>query len=321
MHDTAQKLVADFKGILAADESTGTIAKRFQTINLESTPENRNTYRELLFTTPEIEQYISGVILFEESLPLAKILTDRGIIAGVKVDIGKVDLPNFPGESITEGLDALPKRLEEYKKFGVKFTKWRAVIAVGEGIPSLTCIHSNAENLARFAAISQAAGLVPIVEPEVLMDGSHSLDRCREVTSSVLQNVFSYLKDHKVDLTSMLLKPNMILPGKDFIPKATSEEIAKATLDIFKVVIPASVPGVVFLSGGQTPEEASENLNMLNKLKADAPWGLSYSFGRALQEPVLKTWLGKPENKTAAQLTFAKRAQLNFQARKGEYHE
>jgi len=325
LNEIAKKLVAPGKGVLAADESFPTIKKRFDSIGVESTEENRKLYRKLLFTTPGIEEYISGVIMFDETIrqsdgkPFTEILNEKGIIPGIKVDMGKAEMANFPGEMITRGLDDLRQRLKEYVELGAKFTKWRAVIKIGKNMPSLTCIHSNAENLARFAALSQEAGLVSIVEPEVLMDGDHDIERCREITASTIQNVFSFLKDHKVDYTGMLLKPNMILPGKESSKKTSLSEIATSTLEIFKSTTDSRVPGLVFLSGGQSPEEATQNLNEINKIRGDAPWQLSFSFGRALQRSVLEAWKGKDENIGIAQKEFLKRARLNSLAREGKY--
>jgi len=319
METTARALVADFKGILAADESLVTIAKRFTPFGIENTRENRDVYRELLFSTPGIEEYISGVILFEESLPLAKILIEKNIIPGIKVDKGKVNLLNFPGETVTQGFDDLSARLENYKKYGVKFTKWRAVISIGQGIPTQECIEANVIQLCLFAGLSQKADLVPIVEPEVLMDGDHDLAQCEDITRAVLSTLFVKLQEYKINLKALLLKPNMVLPGKDAANRASPEEIAEVTLSVLQRTIPPVVPGVVFLSGGQSPEQASLNLNSLNQKKAAAPWELSFSFGRALQDPVLKTWAGKLENKKAAQKAFFEQAKINWLARQGKY--
>jgi fructose-bisphosphate aldolase, class I len=320
MEETARQLVAYYKGILAADESLGTIEKRFSAIGIPNTEENRKAYRELLFLTPGVEQYISGVILFKESLPLASLLVEKGIIPGVKVDEGKIDFPDSPGESITQGLVGLKERLEEYKKFGVKFTKWRSLIAIGPGIPSQLCIEANMGDLCKFAQISQEAGLVPIVEPEVLMDGDHDIIKCEDITRATLTTLFAFLRDNKVNLKALLLKPNMILPGKGYTgEKVTPETIAEVTLSAFQRTVPPEVPGVVFLSGGQSPEEATVNLNVINQKKANAPWELSFSFGRALQEPVLKAWAGKVENVKVAQEAFLERAKANFLARQGTY--
>jgi fructose-bisphosphate aldolase class I len=326
LSEIAEKLVAPGKGILAADESMGTMEKRLSAIGLPSTEENRKNYRWLLFSTPEVEEYISGVIMFDETLKqkgdndkfLAQILSNKGIIPGIKVDLGTKDLEGFPGEKVTEGLDGLKERLVEYKNLGAQFTKWRAVITIGENIPSDECINQNSERLSQFAILSQEANLVPIVEPEVLMDGGHDINKCAQVTYKTLKVVFNYLNDAGVFLNGMLLKPNMMLPGKDNPNKATSDEIAKATLDCFKEVIPEEVPGIVFLSGGQSPEEATANLNAINILD-NVSWQLSFSFGRALQEPVLKAWLGKEENVKLAQDAFYKRARLNSLARQGKY--
>ena len=320
MEETAKQLVSNCKGILAADESLGTIEKRFTLINIPNTKENRKSYRELLFTTLGIEDYISGVILFKESLPLSSILLEKGITPGVKVDEGKIDFPNHPGESITKGLDGLKERLEEYIKYGVKFTKWRAVIAIGPGIPTPECIEANAIELCQFAQISQEAGLVPIVEPEVLMDGDHDIIKCEDITRVTLTTLFAHLKGYNVNLKALLLKPNMILPGKGYTgEKVTPEVVAEVTLPAFARTVPSDVPGIVFLSGGQSPEEATINLNAINQKKGNSPWELSFSYGRALQEPVLKTWMGKPENKEAAQEVFLERAKANYLARQGKY--
>ncbi len=290
----ARSLVAKGKGILAADESFPTIQKRFDSIKVESTEETRRSYRELLFTTPQAEQYISGVILFDETLrqkghdgtPLPQVLAGKGILPGIKVDKGAKNLPGFPGEKITEGLDGLRDRLAEYRELGARFAKWRAVITIGDGIPTSTCIESNAHGLARYAALCQEAGLVPIVEPEVLMDGDHDIQRCEDVTASTLDRVFSLLRDNRVSLEGILLKPNMVISGKDCPTQAESQEIAQATLRCFSSVIPPAVPGIVFLSGGQSSVQATENLNAMN-MQGAYPWELSFSYGRALQEPVL----------------------------------
>jgi fructose-bisphosphate aldolase class I len=324
---TAAQLVAEGKGILAADESSPTIKKRFDSIEVESTEENRRDYRELLFTTEGVEEFISGVILFDETIrqknddgtPLPELLDRRGIIPGIKVDLGKIDLTFFTGEKITEGLDGLGERLEEYRNLGARFTKWRAVITIiSETIPSRACIEANAAALARFAALSQEAGLTPIVEPEVLMDGKHTIERCEEVTLAALDAVFSRLREHRVMLEGILLKPNMVLPGKDCPQQSGPQEVAAATIRTFRSVVPAAVGGIVFLSGGQSPEEATANLNALNRAGSQ-PWELSFSFGRALQQPVLAAWRGKPENVPPAQQAFFRRARLNSLARWGKY--
>ena len=324
----AKSLVSPTKGILAADESLGTIKKRFEAVGIESTEENRRSYREILFTTLGIEEFISGVILFDETIkqktsdgkPFADLLKEKGVIPGIKVDTGKVDMANFPGEKITEGLDGLSERLEEYKKLGAKFSKWRAQINIGEDIPSLTCISANSESLARFAAISQEAGLVPIVEPEVMIKGEHDIERCQEVTASVLQNLFLELKEHKVFIEGILLKINMVLPGDKCSEQAVPQEIAEETLSLFEKFIPSKVPGIVFLSGGQKFQQATENLNAMNQ-KGKFPWQLSFSYGRALQAPALKIWAGDNENKEPAQKAFLKRAKLNSLARQGKYRK
>lgn len=326
---TAQALVAKGKGILAADESSGTIKRRFASIDLESTEANRRAYRELLFTTDGAEEFISGVILYDETLrqqaqdgrPLAQVLGDKGIIPGIKVDKGAKDLAGFPGEKVTEGLDGLYERLVEYRALGARFAKWRAVITIGEGIPTRACVDANNHALACYAALCQVAGLVPIVEPEVLMDGEHTLERCEAVTDDVLKGLFIQLHKARVMLEGTLLKPNMVLPGKGCPAQATPEEIAQATIRCFRRAVPAALPGVVFLSGGQSPEEATENLNAMNALFAGLPWQLSFSYGRALQEPVLKAWLGKAANVTAAQQAFYHRAKMNGAARYGQYRQ
>lgn len=322
---TARALVAPSKGILAADESESTIKKRLESVGVESTEDSRRSYRELLLTTGGIEKYISGVILFDETLrqntqgkSFPKLLQDKGVIPGIKVDRKAHSMANFPGEKITEGLDGLRARLVEYKDLGAGFTKWRAVIAIGKGIPTDTCINSNAEALARFASLSQETGLVPIVEPEVIRDGGHDMEVCEKVTYKTLKIVFNKLSEHKVSLSAMLLKPNMVTPGKDSQDKQSPEVVAESTVRCLKEVVPAEVPGIVFLSGGQTPEEATANLNAMNVL-GGAPWELSFSFGRALQTPVLEAWKGKVENKNAAQKVFNHRARLNSKARTGEY--
>ncbi|KKQ98180.1 MAG: Fructose-bisphosphate aldolase [Candidatus Woesebacteria bacterium GW2011_GWB1_39_12] len=328
LKSTAKELVAPGKGILAADESTGSIKKRFDAVSVESTPENHRIYRQLIFKTEGIEEYISGVIMFDETIrqltddgvPFPKSLQDRGIIPGIKVDTGAKDMANFPGEKITEGLDGLRERLTEYKEMGARFTKWRAVIAIGDVIPIKTCIESNAEALARFAALSQEADLVPIVEPEVLMDGNHDIKKSEEVTYKTLKSVFAKLSEHRVDFSGMLLKPNWIHPGKESGQEAVDDEIAETTLRVFKDVIPVEVQGIVFLSGGDSPEESTGHLNALNKM-GDAPWQISFSFGRALQKPVLEKWGGKSENVENAQKEFYKRAKLNSLARSGKYEK
>lgn len=324
---TAKQLVAPGKGVLAADESFPTIEKRFSKIGVESNEENRRSYREILFTTDGVGKFISGVILFDETIrqktqegkPFSQVLSDKGIVPGIKVDKGKVDMPNHPGEKIAQGLDGLGDRLKEYCELGARFTKWRAVFNIGDGLPTDDCINANSEILATFAALSQEAGLVPIVEPEVLMDGDHDIKRCREVTYQVLKRVFVKLVDKKVELSELLLKPNMVIQGKDNPNKATPEEVAESTLNCFREAVPSEVPGVVFLSGGQSPGEATENLNALNKI-GGVPWELSFSFGRALQAPVLEAWVGNNDNREEAQKALLKRAKLNSAARAGKYN-
>jgi fructose-bisphosphate aldolase class I len=325
---TATALVAPGKGILAADESSGTIKKRFDSIQVESTEDRRRAYRELLFTTEGAAEFISGVILYDETLrqraadgtPLPEVLSRQGVIPGIKVDKGTTALAGFEGEKITEGLDGLAKRLAEYRDLGARFTKWRAVITIGEQIPSPTCIQANAEALARFAALSQEAGLVPIVEPEVLMDGDHTIERCDQVTRDTLAETFQALRRHRVRFDGMLLKPNMVLSGSDCPTQAGVEEVARATVDALGDTVPASVPGIVFLSGGQSDEAATAHLNAMNRL-GGVPWQLSFSYGRALQAPALKAWKGETANGPAAQRAFLHRARLNGAARSGSWTE
>jgi fructose-bisphosphate aldolase, class I len=325
---TARALVAPGKGILAADESTGTMTKRLASVQVASTEENRRTFRELLFTTKGAEEFISGVILFDETIrqhasdgtPFPEVLSRQGIIPGIKVDKGTVDLAGFAGEKVTEGLDGLRGRLAEYAELGARFTKWRAVITIGAGLPSDTCIAANAELLARFAALSQEAGLVPIVEPEVLMDGDHTIQRCYQVTVATLAAVFEGLHRHRVWLEGMLLKPNMVLPGQDHPEQASVAEVAEATIGCLRETVPAAVPGIVFLSGGQSDQAATVHLNAINRL-GPQPWQLSFSYGRALQASVLQAWRGEPANGPAAQAAFYQRAKLNSAARFGDYTE
>jgi fructose-bisphosphate aldolase, class I len=322
----ARAIVAPGKGILAADESHGTIEKRFKSIDVESTEENRRSYREMLFTTPGIGDHVSGVILFDETIrqatadgtPFTRVLENAGVIPGIKVDKGAKELAGAEGEKVTEGLDGLRERLEEYRELGAKFTKWRAVIDIGEGIPSAYAIHVNAHALARFAALSQEAALVPIVEPEVMMEGDHTIERCYEVTEATLEAVFNELFSQRVVYEGMLLKPNMVLSGKECPTQADPEEVADSTVRCFRSVVPAAVPGIVFLSGGQSDEQATANLNALNR-SGPHPWELSFSYGRALQAPALKAWRGDEANVAAGQEAFAHRARLNGAARSGDY--
>jgi fructose-bisphosphate aldolase, class I len=319
-------MVQDGRGVLAADESAGTIEKRFQQINVESTEETRRCWRSLMATTPGLGEYISGIILFEETLgqvtdsgdSIVEALRQQGIVPGIKVDKGKGPLALSPGDLITFGLDGLAERLQGYKRQGTRFAKWREVYSLENGAPSTHGIEANAEVLARYAAVCQSEGLVPIVEPEVLMDGTHDIDRHAEVTEKVQQAVFAALHRHHVIPELMILKPNMVMPGKD-CRRARPEEVAAATLKVLQRTVPASVPSINFLSGGQGPEEATENLNGINQLPTRASWLLTISYGRALQQPALMAWQGKSENETAAQQALLKRARLNHCAMKGEY--
>jgi fructose-bisphosphate aldolase, class I len=326
LHETAVALVAEGKGILAADESDGTIKKRFDSIGVESTEDNRRAYRELLFSTDGVEDFISGVILYDETIrqsaadgtPFPQLLESKGVLPGIKVDLGAKPLANSDGETITEGLDALRARLEEFRGLGARFAKWRATYTITHELPSEYAIWTNAHALARYAALCQEAGVVPIVEPEVLMDGSHSIERSFVVTSRVLGAVYTELFDQKVRLEGTLLKPNMILSGYDADDRASVGEVAEWTLKCFRRHVPAAVPGIVFLSGGQADEDATAHLNAMNQ-QGPHPWQLSFSYGRALQAPALKAWGGKPENVEAAQQAYHRRAKLNGAARSGKY--
>lgn len=329
LKSVAKAIVAGQKGVLAADESSPTIKKRFDSIGLDSTEENRRRYRELLFTCDGIEQYIGGVILFDETLrqstkdgkPFARVLSDRGIAPGIKVDKGAKPLAHYPGERVTEGLDGLRDRLAEYKKLGAKFAKWRAVIDIDEhDVPSPFGIRANAHALARYAALCQEADIVPIVEPEVLMDGAHDIARCEVVTSQVLEEVFTELDAHRVVLEGMLLKPNMVIAGMKCSKQAGVQEVAEATMRCLARYVPAAVPGIVFLSGGQSAEVATANLNAMNAMGTH-PWEVSFSYGRALQAPVLATWKGQESNFAAAQKALLKRSKLNGLAHSGKYRE
>jgi fructose-bisphosphate aldolase class I len=327
LESIARAMVADGKGILAADESGGTIKKRFDKIRIESSEENRRAYRELLFTTPGASDYISGVILYDETIrqktkdgvPFPEYLSRNGMIPGIKVDNGAKPLAKFSRETITEGLDGLRERLADYGKLGAKFAKWRAVIDIGPGYPTQFCIDANAHALARYAALCQEASIVPIVEPEVLMDGDHPIERCEEVTDATLQSVFAQLFAHRISLEGMILKPNMVISGKKAQKRASAEEVARATVRCLKRHVPAAVPGIAFLSGGQSPEEATEHLSLMNQL-GPLPWQLSFSYGRALQETALDAWKGVQANFSAGQKAFFKRAKLNGLARSGRYN-
>lgn len=326
LESIARRMAAKGKGILAADESGGTIKKRFDVIKVESTEEARRTYREMLFTTPGAADYISGVIFYDETLrqktkdgvPFPEYLTKVGIIPGIKVDTGAKPLAGYPGETITEGLDGLRERLAEYHKLGARFAKWRAVIDIGSGIPTQFAIEANAHALARYAALCQEASIVPIVEPEVLMDGAHTLERCEEVTSEVLSTVFRALHSHRIHLEGMILKPNMVISGKKSPTRANPQQVAEATLRTLKRYVPSAVPGVAFLSGGQSAAEATEHLNLMNQM-GPFPWELTFSYGRALQEEALHAWGGKADAYAAGQKAFFRRAKLNGLARSGSY--
>jgi fructose-bisphosphate aldolase class I len=326
LETTAKAMVAKGKGILAADESSGTIKKRFDSIKLESTEEARRTYRELLFTAPNATQYISGVICYDETLrqktkdgtPFPQYLAKLGIVPGIKVDTGAKPLAGFPNETITEGLDGLRERLDEYYKLGARFAKWRAVIDIADGIPSQFAIDANAHALARYAALCQEANIVPIVEPEVLMDGGHSLERCEEVTSTTLASVFEALYAHRIYLEGIVLKPNMVISGKKNANRANPQQVAEATVRTLKRYVPGAVPGIAFLSGGQSVTDASEHLSLMNKM-GPLSWALTFSYGRALQDEALKAWGGKPENFGAGQKAFARRAKFNGLATTGAY--
>ncbi|MGI9438115.1 MAG: class I fructose-bisphosphate aldolase [Parvibaculales bacterium] len=323
----AQAMVADGKGILAADESTGTIKKRFDTINVDSTEDSRRDYREMLFRTTEaMQENISGVILFDETLrqkaadgtPLSQVIADTGALPGIKVDAGAKDLAGHAGEMFTEGLDGLRERLSEYHGLGAKFAKWRAVINIADGLPSASCLAANTHALARYAALCQEAEIVPIVEPEVIMDGSHSVERCYEVTSAALTQLYAQLAEQDVHLEGTILKPNMVLSGTQHDAQAGVQQVAEMTIDCFKKCVPEAVPGIVFLSGGQSDEDATAHLDAMNKIGGLA-WKLSFSYGRALQAAPLKTWLGETGNVTAAQSAFAHRARMNGLAAQGQW--
>jgi fructose-bisphosphate aldolase class I len=327
--NTVNALLADDKGLLAMDESNPTCNKRFAKLGIPQTEEFRRAYREMIVTTSNLSECISGAILYDETIhqqkkdgtPFIKAIVDAGIIPGIKVDAGAIDMVNHPGEKITEGLDGLRDRLKEYAQLGLRFAKWRAVITIDNGIPTTACIEANAQVLACYAALCQEAGLVPIVEPEVLMDGSHTLERCYEVTEKVLRTVFDQLYQQKVLLEGMLLKPNMVVPGLLCPDQSTTEKIADATINCFLRSVPAALPGIVFLSGGQSPQLASARLNAMHvQFKSHLPWAVTFSFSRAIQQPALEIWLGKDVNVPAAQQALFYRALCNKAARRGEYN-
>ena len=327
LNKVALAMVLPGKGVLAADESSGTIKKRFDAINVVSTEETRRDYREMMFRTSEaMSQYISGVILYDETIwqdardgtPLVKLIEQSGAIPGIKVDEGTQALPNCPGELITIGLDKLAERLKKYYERGARFAKWRAVIDIGQDVPSMTAIHVNAHALARYAALCQAAQIVPIVEPEVLMDGDHDIERCFEVSQRVLNNTFQELRVQRVALEGMILKPNMAIAGKKCAKQSSVEEVAEKTVRLLKACVPAAVPGIAFLSGGQSDEKATAHLDAMNRI-GGLPWRLTFSYGRALQAAPQKAWSGKPENVAAGQRAFAHRARMNALASKGEW--
>ena len=328
LKETTQALFISEKGLLAMDESTGTCNKRFAKLGIPQTVEARRAYRELIVTTPGLGESIGGAILYDETIrqqtkdgaPFVKVLVDAGIIPGIKVDTGAKELAGHPGEKVTEGLDGLRDRLQEYFQMGARFAKWRAVIAIGRGIPSWGCIEANAHALARYAALCQEEGLVPIVEPEVIMDGEHTLEQCREITDEVLRAVFSELFAQRVVVEGMVLKPNMVLPGTACASQPTLDEVADATANCFLRAVPAAVPAIAFLSGGQPAELASARLNAMNvRFKSRLPWALAFSFARAIQQPALEIWNGSQANVAAAQEALVHRARCNQAARRGEY--
>ena len=326
LKETAQKLVAPGKGILAADESTSTMGKRLKGIGVENTEQNRIGFRGALFTAPGWEKNVSGVILYEETLkqsvegtPVPKLMAASGVVPGIKVDKGSKPLAGSPGEEVTEGLDGLRERLAEHYGLGARFAKWRAVVNIGQGVPTRYGIEANAHALARYAALCQEANIVPIVEPEVIMDGNHTLERSFEVTDAIQQEVFRQLHLQKVWLPGILLKPNMVVPGYESGQKATPQQVAEMTLTVLRRNVPAEVPGIVFLSGGLSDEDSTEYLNVMNAAPGPKPWALSFSYGRALQQSALKTWGGKAENRQKTQREFLKRARLNGLAAQGKY--
>ncbi len=327
MSETARGMVAQGKGLLAADESAGTCKKRFDSVAVECNEENRRAYRELLFTTPGVQDFVSGVILFDETLkqkardatPFAEYMRKVGIIPGIKVDGGAQDMALHPGEKVTEGLDGLRKRLQEYFQLGARFAKWRAVITIGKDIPSMACIKANSHALTRYSALCQEASIVPIVEPEVLLDGDHTVERCEEVTEATLATLFHELERHGVSLEHVILKASMVVSGKENPRQAGVAEVAERTLRVLKHTVPAALPGVVFLSGGQTDENATAHLDAMNRM-GGAPWPLTFSYSRALQNTALKTWRGQAGNVAAAQKAFFHRARMNSLAAKGQWN-
>ncbi len=328
--ESANALIADYKGLLAIDESISTCNKRFAALRIPQTEESRRAYREMIVTTPKLSESISGLILFDETLrqqkvdgtPFLKVISDAGIIPGIKVDIGAKDMAGHPGEKITEGLDGLRERLTQYSEIGARFAKWRAVISISDQLPSRGCIEANAHALARYAALCQEVGLVPIVEPEVMMDGVHTLEQCREVSELVLHTVFAQLYTQRVKLEAMILKPNMVLPGLECPEQSCIDDVADATVSCLLRAVPAAVPGIVFLSGGQSAELASARLNAMNvRFKSRLPWALTFSFGRAIQQPALEIWQCNPVNVTGAQQALFHRAMCNRAACRGEYSD
>jgi fructose-bisphosphate aldolase class I len=327
LESIAATLVASGKGILAADETVPTLSKRFEALGIKSTEQSRRTYREMLFTAPGVAEFISGVIMYDETIrqkssggaPLAQVLSSQGIVPGIKVDTGAKRLAGSPEETVTEGLDGLRDRLSEYHRLGARFAKWRAVIRISDTLPSLACVSANAHALGRYAALAQEGGLVPIVEPEVLMDGSHAIERCEEVTGVMLHAVFHALFEQGVALTSMLLKPNMVIPGKQYPRPASVQEVASATVRCLRGHVPAAVPGIVFLSGGQSDRLATAHLNAINRVPGSKPWTISFSYGRALQDPALEAWHGRDENLKAGQQALSHRARCNGAASLGMY--
>lgn len=329
LEDAALELTAPGKGILAADESHGTVGKRFEAVGIEPTETSRRDYREMLFTTEGIGDFLSGVILFDETIRqkasdgrgLLKVLEDAGVIPGIKVDMSTIEMPLSPNEKVTQGLDGLRERLEEYAGMGARFTKWRAVITIGEDTPTSACVEANAQSLARYAAHSQEVGLVPIVEPEVLIDGDHSIEECYETTLWTLNRTFHHIYEQNVELSGMLLKPNMVISGKGAGDQAGVEEVAAMTVECLLRSVPAAVPGIVFLSGGQSDRQATAHLNAMNAMYENLPWEISFSYARALQERPMETWAGDASNVGAAQEAFRHRLAMNGAARSGEYDD